>query len=135
MPIPTLNKILYAEDETDIQVIVKMTLEAAGFTLEACASGQELLQKAPSFNPDLILLDVMMPGMDGLSTFKELRKIPPTAKTPIIFMTAKIQKNEMEEYKKLGVLDVITKPFDPLTLSSTLKKTWQDYHFSLLKKE
>ena len=121
-----LTRILYAEDEPDIQIVVQIPLQAAGFTLEICNSGQEALQKAATFKADLILLDVMMPGMDGPATLKELRRNPETLHTPVIFMTAKTQKKEIDEYKKLGSLEVITKPFDPMTLTITLKRIWED---------
>ena len=122
----SLNKILYIEDEPDIQQVVKMTLESlGGFTVEICSSGEEAIEKAPGFMPDLILLDVMMPGMDGLTTFEKLRKLPETTRTAVIFMTAKTQKNEIEQLKALGAVDIITKPFDPMTLCVVIKDIWQ----------
>ena len=78
--------------------------------------------------PDLILLDVMMPGMDGPSTLKALREQPLTATTPVIFMTAKVQPYEVAEYKRLGALDVIAKPFDPMQLSATINAIWVRSH-------
>lgn len=118
-----INKILYVEDEYDIQTIAKIALgDIGGFTLETCSSGAEAIEKAKSFTPDLILLDVMMPNMDGPQTLQELRKIPNTASTPVIFMTAKVQAKEVEYYKSLGAVDVISKPFDPMTLAETIKK-------------
>ena len=75
------------------------------------------MEIAPAFAPDLILLDVMMPGMDGPTTLKALRQIESLSQTPVAFMTAKIQPNEIAEYKLLGAIDVIPKPFDPMTLS------------------
>ncbi|MAF96254.1 MAG: hypothetical protein CMM60_10945 [Rhodospirillaceae bacterium] len=121
----SLQRILYVDDEPDIQEVAKMTLEAiGGFTVETCNSGQEAIEKAAGFAPDLILLDVMMPGMDGPSTLQELRKLPKITETPVIFMTAKVQAQEIEEYKKMGAADVITKPFDPMTLSEQVKKIW-----------
>lgn len=118
-----INKILYVEDEYDIQTIAKIALgDIGGFTLETCSSGAEAIEKAKSFTPDLILLDVMMPNMDGPQTLQELRKIPNTASTPVIFMTAKVQAKEVEYYKSLGAVDVISKPFDPMALAETIKK-------------
>lgn len=122
----SLEKILYVEDETDIQEVAKLALEAVGgFEVKLCSSGTDALREAPLFLPDLILLDVMMPGMDGQTTFNELRKIPQLAGTPIIFMTAKVQAQEVERYKEMGALDVITKPFDPMTLSAQIKAIWE----------
>lgn len=118
-----INNILYVEDELDIQTIAKIALgDIGGFTLETCSSGAEAIEKAKSFTPDLILLDVMMPDIDGPQTLEELRKIPNTASTPVIFMTAKVQAKEIEYYKSLGAIDVISKPFDPMTLAETIKK-------------
>ncbi|HAL38061.1 MAG TPA: hypothetical protein DCP03_08045, partial [Polaromonas sp.] len=88
MPAP-LNRILYVEDEPDIRAVAQMALEAVGgFVVIACASGQEALSAAPQAQADLLLLDVMMPGMDGPNTLKALRALPATAQTPVIFMTA-----------------------------------------------
>lgn len=124
----SLEKILYVEDETDIQEVAKLALEAVGgFEVKLCSSGTDALREAPLFLPDLILLDVMMPGMDGQTTFNELRKIPQLAGTPIIFMTAKVQAQEVERYKEMGALDVITKPFDPMTLSAQIKAIWAQH--------
>lgn len=119
---PTLNRILYVEDEPDIQMIAKIALETiGGFMVHACSSGHEALSAAPGFAPDCILLDVMMPGMDGPSTLKALRALPACADVPVIFMTAKVQPAELTHYKMLGALDVIAKPFDPMTLAATVR--------------
>ena len=123
---PRLKRILYVEDEPDIQAVAKGALEdIGGYMVEICSSGSEALAKAPEFAPDLILLDVMMPEMDGIRTFKALREIPQTVTTPVIFMTAKVQKQEIERYKELGAVDVIPKPFDPMTLAAVIKGIWQ----------
>jgi CheY-like chemotaxis protein len=125
----TLKTILMVEDEADIQMVAQLALESVGgFTVEICSSGQEAVQMAPELAPDLIILDVMMPGMDGLETFNALRAIPQLANTPVIFMTAKVQPHEVVEYKALGALDVISKPFDPMTLSETINAIWRQYH-------
>lgn len=123
-----LNRILVVEDEPDIQVISRMALEAVGgFTVQICASGAEALQFAPAFVPDLILLDVMMPGMDGPATLKALREIPRMSTTPVIFMTAKVQPSELAQYMAMGAMDVIAKPFDPMALSGTIKGIWAEH--------
>ena len=122
---PPLNKILCVEDEPDIQAITKLALETVGgFTIETCSSGREALLRAPEFGPDLILLDVMMPGMDGPETLHALRALPGFEATPVIFMTAKAMASEIQKYKDLGALDVIPKPFDPMTLSDQIKAIW-----------
>ncbi len=123
---PPLCRILYVEDEPDIRAVAQMALEAVGgFAVIACASGQEALSAAPHARADLLLLDVMMPGMDGPSTLKALREIPATANTPVIFMTAKVQTSEIEHFKSLGALDVIPKPFDAMTVSAQISEIWQ----------
>lgn len=129
MAVPTLKRLLFVEDEPDIQVVARLALEAVGgFQVEICSSGNEALAKSPNFGPDLILLDVMMPGMDGPTTLKALREQPLTATTPVIFMTAKVQPYEVAEYKRLGALDVIAKPFDPMQLSATINAIWVRSH-------
>ncbi len=121
----SLTRILLVEDEPDIQVIARLALERiGGFRVHVCSNGHEALEQAQDYMPDLILLDVMMPGMDGPTTLGELRQMPAIAAVPVIFMTAKVQPHEVQEYKALGALDVISKPFDPLTLSSTIKNIW-----------
>ena len=120
-----LKRILYVEDEPDIRLIAQMALEAVGgFTVIVCASGPEALSAAPASRADLLLLDVMMPGMDGPSTLKALRELPATADTPVIFMTAKVQAAEVAAYKALGAIDVIPKPFDPMELSGQIQRIW-----------
>jgi len=121
----SLNRILYVEDEPDIQEVARMALEmVGGYTVQICSSGQEAVEVAPGFAPDLILLDVMMPGMDGPSTLKALREIETLSQTPVAFMTAKVQPNEIQEYIELGAINVIPKPFDPMTLSAQVAEVW-----------
>lgn len=124
-----LMRVLYVEDEPDIQMVARLALEAVGgYTVEICSSGQEALERAPAFQPQLILLDVMMPLMDGPTTLKSLRALPQFSGTPVVFMTAKVQPNEVAEYKALGALDVIPKPFDPMTLSGQVQAIWEHHH-------
>lgn len=120
-----LERILYVEDDPDIQQIAVMVLESlAGFVVSACSSGNEALEKAVAFNPDLLLLDVMMPGIDGPETLRELRKFPELINKPAIFMTAKVQPQEVQEYLSMGAVAVIAKPFDPMTLADELRSVW-----------
>ena len=124
MPAP-LSRILYVEDEPDIRFVAEMALQAVGgFTVITCTCGEEALSAAPAARADLLLLDVMMPGMDGPGTLKALRALPATAHTPVIFMTAKVQAAEVAVYKALGALEVIAKPFDPMTLAAQIQKIW-----------
>lgn len=125
MPDKKLTKILYVEDEPDIAQVARLALETiGGFTIETCENGQIALDKGPTFDPDLILMDVMMPEMDGPSALCEMKKMPELKDVPVIFMTAKVQPAEIEEYKMLGAVDVIPKPFDPMTLAEQVKQVW-----------
>jgi CheY-like chemotaxis protein len=120
-----LNRILYVEDAPEIQAIVKLALEkVGGFTVELCSSGAEALERAPAFQPDLIIVDVMMPGMDGMTTLAKLRGIPTVADVPVVFMTAKVMPSEVRRYREAGALDVIAKPFDPMKLADKVKAIW-----------
>lgn len=124
-----LTRILYVEDEPDIQMVARLALETlGGFTLEICSSGSEALEKITTFVPQFILLDVMMPGMDGPTTLGKLRELPAFATTPVVFMTAKVQPSEVAGYKKIGAVDVIPKPFDPMTLSNQVQAIWDRYN-------
>lgn len=124
-----LEKILYVEDEPDIQAVARVALELlGGFQVGICANGQEALATVPVFGPDLILLDVMMPGMDGPTTLARLRADPASAAIPVIFLTAKVQPEEVLHYQGLGALDVIAKPFDPMTLAAQVRRIWSAAH-------
>lgn len=122
----TLTNILYVEDDLDIQAVAQIALEVVGgLTLKTCSGGAEALAAiGAGFVPDLLLLDVMMPGMDGPTTLAELRKLAVTATTPVIFMTAKVQSSELDFYTSLGAIGVIAKPFDPMELSSQVRALW-----------
>jgi len=121
----SLKKILYVEDEPDIAYIARLALETiGGFEVMVCESGGRAVREAPGYGPDLIMLDVMMPEMDGPATLKELRKNPLLAMTPVVFMTAKVQPAEISIYKELGAIDVIPKPFDPMTLAERVRAIW-----------
>ena len=121
-----LNRILMVEDDPDIQMVARLALEAVGgFVVETCDSGLDALRKAPAFKPDLILLDVMMPQMDGPETLEKLRRQPALDTVPVVFMTARVQRHEIDQYKALGAIDVISKPFDPMTLADTVRSIWE----------
>lgn len=125
----TLKRILYAEDEPDIQAVAKLALEmVGGFEVLICGTGAEALDRVKAYAPELILLDVMMPGMDGPTTLQRLRADPATADIPVIFLTAKVQPTEVAQYQSLGALDVIAKPFDPMTLAAQVRALWQRRH-------
>lgn len=122
-----LERILYVEDEPDIQAVAKLALElVGGYQVKICSSGQEALDALGGFAPDLILLDVMMPGMDGPTTLQNLRADPATAAIPVIFLTAKVQPSEVARFQSLGALNVIAKPFDPMTLAAEIRQIWEN---------
>jgi CheY-like chemotaxis protein len=120
-----LRRILLVEDDPDIQSVVVLALESlGGFQVGVCGSAREALESAPAWGPDLILLDVMMPGCDGLATLSALRQIPSTAGVPVVFVTAKVQPHELERYREMGSLGVISKPFEPEALPETIRTLW-----------
>ncbi len=117
-----MMRLLYIEDEPDIRDIALVSLrDVGGFDVTLAGSGREALGLVRSIQPDVILLDVMMPGMDGPTTLRELRKIPETSRTPVIFMTAKVQAQEVAAFRKMGALDVIAKPFEPMGLADQVR--------------
>jgi two-component system OmpR family response regulator len=120
-----LVRILYAEDEPDIQLLVSQSLEViGGYTLKICSTGREAVNEIEAFDPQVLILDVMMPDLDGPGALQEIRKIEAYRETPVIFLTAKVQINEVEGYFGMGVVDVIAKPFDPMTLAEQIQITW-----------
>jgi len=120
-----LKRVLYVEDDLDIQQIAAIALSTVGgLEVKISSSGEQALDEAEAFAPQLVLLDVMMPGLDGPSTLAKLREIPTLADTPVIFMTAKVQPNEILHFKSLGAIDVIAKPFDPMKLADQIRSLW-----------
>ncbi len=114
-------RVLYVEDDEDIRHVTEMALADEGFELVVYASGQQALNSAADQRPDVLLLDVMMPGMNGPATLQRLRELPHLATTPVIFMTAKVQLDEVAQYRALGAVGVIGKPFDPMTLAEQVR--------------
>jgi CheY-like chemotaxis protein len=115
-------RLLHVEDEPDIREVVEMSLALdPGITLKSCAGGADALIAAADWEPDVILMDVMMPGMDGVETLTQLRENARTAKIPVVFMTARVQTSEVEHFLSLGAAGVIPKPFDPMTLAAALR--------------
>jgi CheY-like chemotaxis protein len=116
-----IQKILLVDDDKNIQLIAQMGLEdRPDWTVVTASSGPEALETFTKEKPDLILLDMMMPGMDGKTTFAKLKELQNASEIPVIFMTAKVQSHELQSYLDLGVAGVISKPFDPLTLSEEI---------------
>lgn len=123
-----LNKILHVDDDLDILVVSKMVLEElGGFVLEQSSSGAEALKTVALFKPELILLDAMMPEMSGIETLQELRKLPEFAYIPVVFMTAKAQPSELQEFMNAGAIATIIKPFDPVTMPNQIRDIWKKH--------
>lgn len=117
-----MTRVLLVDDEPDICEVAALSLELnAEFEVRTCLSGEAALGDAAAWRPDLILLDVMMPRMDGLATLRALRADPATARIPVIFVTARSQANEFAFCGEPGVLGVIVKPFDPMKLARDIR--------------
>lgn len=116
-------KVLYVDDEPDIREVAAMSLELdPQITVKLCPSGQQALEEAALWHPSVILLDVMMPGMDGPSTLAALREVPQTHSIPVIFITARAQQAEIDGFIALGAIGVIPKPFDPMDLAQRVRQ-------------
>ncbi|MCI0672691.1 MAG: response regulator [Myxococcaceae bacterium] len=118
-----LRKVMLVDDDGDIRTIGEMSLaRVGGWETRVASCGADALRAAASFRPDLILMDVLMPDMDGLATFDALRAREETARTPVIFLTARVQRHEVAHYLALGGAGVIFKPFDPMTLPAEIRR-------------
>jgi CheY-like chemotaxis protein len=116
-------RILYVDDEADIREVAAMSLELdPELEVRTCGSGLEALELTAQWRPDLILLDVMMPGMDGPTVFAHLREDPATASIPVVFITARTQAFEVRAFHDLGARGVLAKPFDPMSLSIRVRE-------------
>ena len=121
----SLKKVLVAEDEPDIQKIVMMSLRLKGYEIKMTNDGEELLSQVEPYQPDLILLDVAMPKLDGFDTCRRLKANPATASIPVIFLSASTQKFQMDAGLELGAVGYLLKPFDPMTLADKLEQILQ----------
>ncbi len=118
-----MNRVLLVDDDRNIRRIAQIALAEVGhFQVSLASSGQEALNLAQQEQPDLVLLDVMMPEMDGFAVLIKLQKDPKTSAIPVIFMTASVTADEQQQYRTLGVRGVIAKPFDPMTLAEQIKQ-------------
>ncbi len=116
-------RILLIEDDPDIQRMVQLSLRfQGGHEVSVASGGQEGIAKAEQEKPDLILLDVMMPEMDGYETCRRLKANPATASIPIVFLSARAQQSEIQKGRELGAIGYLVKPFDPMTLSDQLQE-------------
>jgi CheY-like chemotaxis protein len=123
------KRILIIDDEEDIRDITQLGLEmSVGWQVLTAGSGQEGIALAAAHQPDLILLDVMMPDMDGRATFANLQANPQTEQIPVILVTAKIQASDQESFTNLAIAGILTKPFRPMNLAEQICKIlqWQE---------
>jgi CheY-like chemotaxis protein len=119
----SVARIMHVDDEPDIREVVQLSLELdSELTVRSCASGLEALALIRDWVPDLVLLDVMMPNMDGPTTLANLRREPTMASVPVVFMTARVQSRELDHFRSLGAAGVLAKPFDPGTLAESVCK-------------
>jgi len=125
MPATPLNRICYVEDDEDIQRIVRMTLERVGkMTVEVIGDPTLAIEAMTAFKPDLVMLDWMMPKMDGPTLFRQMKLRPETSSLPVVFITAKAAQSDLNELLALGAVGAISKPFSPKDLPDQLRAIW-----------
>jgi CheY-like chemotaxis protein len=125
MPDRPLNRICYVEDDEDIQRIVRMALERIGkMTVEVVTDPMVAIGAITAFKPDLVMLDWMMPGMDGPTLFRKMKQLPEVSALPVVFITAKATQRDMDELIALGAAGAISKPFSPKDLPDQLRAIW-----------
>ncbi len=125
-----MRQILIIDDEDDIREVASLSLEAtAGWKVLTASSGSQGIELAISHQPDAILMDVMMPGVDGPTTFRQMQQIPAIAHIPVLLLTAKVQGVDKRRFADLGVTAVLFKPFDPLTLAEQIAEA---LHWSIV---
>jgi CheY-like chemotaxis protein len=126
MPERPLQRICYVEDDEDIQRIVRMSLERVGkMTVEVVTDPLKAIGVMNAFKPDLVMLDWMMPGMDGPTLFKKMKEDPQMSLLPVVFITAKAAQRDLDELKTLGAAGTISKPFSPKDLPDQLRAIWK----------
>ena len=126
MPDRPLEKICYVEDDEDIQRIVRMSLERVGkMRVEIVTDPHAAIAAITAFQPDLVMLDWMMPGMDGPTLYREMKKRPDVAGLPVVFITAKAAQRDLDELKTLGAAGTISKPFSPKDLPEQVRAIWK----------
>ncbi|WP_312341071.1 response regulator [Stutzerimonas nitrititolerans] len=124
-----LKRILHIEDVPSIQIVTRIALERiGGFEVLSCASAQAALAEVRAFAPDLILLDVMLPQMDGIELLRQLAGLVDLQQTPVVLLTGHLERERLTELQQMGVRDVLQKPFDPLQLTAQLRAIWEAEH-------
>jgi len=125
MPERALSRICYVEDDEDIQRIVRMSLERIGkMTVEVVGDPTVAIEKMTAFRPDLVMLDWMMPVMDGPTLFRHMKTHPETSALPVVFITAKAAQRDLDELTAMGAAGTISKPFSPKDLPDQLRAIW-----------
>ena len=125
MPERPLNRVCYVEDDEDIQRIVRMSLERIGkMTVEVVGDPTKAIDAMKVFKPDLVMLDWMMPAMDGPTLFRQMKTRPETSSLPVVFITAKAAQRDLDELTSLGAAGTISKPFSPKDLPDQLRAIW-----------
>ena len=125
MPATPLNRICYVEDDEDIQRIVRMSLERVGkMTVEVIGDPTLALDAITAFKPDLVMLDWMMPKMDGPTLFREMKQRPDLSALPVVFITAKASQQDLDQLLRMGAVGAISKPFSPKDLPDQLRAIW-----------
>jgi len=121
----TLVRILHVEDDPDIQAVTRLSLvDVGGFELHQCAHGKQALTDVPEFQPQLLLLDLMLPDLSGEEVWQQVRTLPGYEQVPAIFLTACVQRDLERRLRALGALDVMHKPFEPLQIASRIRERW-----------
>ena len=125
MPAQPLDRICYVEDDEDIQRIVRMSLERVGkMTVEVVGDPMVAIERIIAFKPELVMLDWMMPGMDGPTLFRKMLETPETKALPVVFITAKASQRELDQLRSLGAAGTLSKPFSPKDLPGQLRAIW-----------
>lgn len=120
-----LKRIMHVDDDESIRMITSVTLESVGnLEVASCESGFEAQEKFAEFQPQALLLDVMMPELDGPGTLEALKQQADLNDVLVVFMTAKVQKEEVDHLREIGGFDVIEKPFDPMALAEKIQSCW-----------
>ncbi|WP_020583644.1 response regulator [Endozoicomonas elysicola] len=131
MDIPKLSRILLVEDSYHIRALINMTLTVLNdYQVFPFDCGESALEKADELEPQLVILDVMMPGMDGPAVMKKLKALPDYSDLPFFFLTSKVHSDDIVEFERLGISGVIAKPFEPTELASMIEALWTRYHQS-----
>ena len=125
MPSQPLIRICYVEDDEDVQRIVRLSLEKVGkMTVDVIGDPLAAIERITAFKPDLVMLDWMMPAMDGPTLFRKMRETPATQSLPVVFITAKASPRELDELRTMGAVGTISKPFSPKELPEQLRAIW-----------